>query len=268
MIDLSKRKGARSIKDIPDNILQQLNAGEIETANLVEGLAINQIQLLENFLAQNDRTFYLKSVLASVNKQRKLSYNTITEAIGSELFLQSNRHNDTALLSLIQSHKADTIRCWGAYFIASDQSLPMTKLFDQIKPFAADTHFGVREIAWLSIRARIIQELEKSIKILSSWASHTDDNIRRFASESTRPRGVWCKHIESLKLQPHLGLPILEQLKSDVSKYVQNSVGNWLNDASKTQPKFVIDVCDRWAIESSTPETIYIIRRSTRSIAK
>lgn len=69
MIDLSKRKGARSIKDIPDNILQQLNAGEIETANLVEGLAINQIQLLENFLAQNDRTFYLKSVLASVNKQ-------------------------------------------------------------------------------------------------------------------------------------------------------------------------------------------------------
>jgi hypothetical protein len=54
----TKRKGARSIKDIPATILQQLNNGEIETANLVEWLAINQTTLLQNILKQNKRTKY------------------------------------------------------------------------------------------------------------------------------------------------------------------------------------------------------------------
>ena len=42
-----------------------------------------------------------------------------------------------------------------------------------------------------------------------------------------------------------IGLPILEPLKSDYSKYVRNSVGNWLNDASKTQSGFVRKLCRR-----------------------
>lgn len=38
-----KRKGARSTKYIPTNILVQLNRGEIETANLVEWLDLSII---------------------------------------------------------------------------------------------------------------------------------------------------------------------------------------------------------------------------------
>lgn len=37
-----KRKGARSTKDIPKAILAQLNCGEMETANFVEWLAVDQ----------------------------------------------------------------------------------------------------------------------------------------------------------------------------------------------------------------------------------
>lgn len=113
------------------------------------------------------------------------------------------------------------------------------------KLIAADEHFGVREIAWLSVRKYIVNEPQKSIDILSKWARNSNPNIRRFASEATRPRGVWCVHIDVLKQKPELGLPILEHLKNDSSKYVQDSVGNWLNDASKNTPDFVRSLAEQ-----------------------
>jgi len=141
-------------------------------------------------------------------------------------------------------------------------------MLKQIQSFSADKHFGVREISWLAVRAKIAQNLTKSIEILSGWTNHKDENIRRFASEATRPRGVWCEHIEELKQNPELAVSILEPLKSDTSKYVQDSVGDWLNDASKTQPEFVQALCQRWEKESLTTETKYIIKKALRTINK
>jgi 3-methyladenine DNA glycosylase AlkC len=127
---------------------------------------------------------------------------------------------------------------------------------------------GVREIAWMAVRAEISKNLNESISIFSKWILDKNENVRRFAIEATRPRGVWCEHIEALKNNPALALPILEPLKSDHSKYVQNSVANWLNDASKTQPEFVIDICKKWQKESNTKETDYIVKKALRTIEK
>lgn len=71
-----------------------------------------------------------------------------------------------------------------------------------------------------------------------------------------------------MKHNPGLGLAILEPLKSDKSKYVQDSVGNWLNDASKTQPDFVKQLCEKWKQESPTKENAYIIKKALRTIEK
>ena len=54
----------------------------------------------------------------------------------------------------------------------------------------------------------------------------------------------------------------LEKLKADKSKYVQGSVGNWLNDASKSKPEFVIELCKKWKSESLSVETEKIIKRT------
>ncbi len=86
---------------------------------------------------------------------------------------------------------------------------------NQSKKLIADTHFGVREVVWMALRPEINNNLEKSIAILSGWTKSEDENIRRFTTESTRPRGVWCKHIEQLKENPEIALPLLEHLKSD-----------------------------------------------------
>lgn len=263
-----KRKGSRSIKDIPKEILEQLNTGEIETANLVEWLAINQKILLENLLRKNKRTAYLKPILQNIDSLKKQTVNTINDAIGSGILEQCMKNKDTEFLKTIATHPSDTVRCWATYTIAKNKKLDITQILKQIQPFAADKHFGVREISWLAVRPEIAKNLDQSLAILSKWTSSKDENIRRFASEATRPRGVWCEHIEALKINPTIGLCIVEPMKLDVSKYVQDSVGNWLNDASKTQPEFVKNICKKWQKESKTKETAYIVKKALRTIEK
>ncbi|MDO4789499.1 MAG: DNA alkylation repair protein [Porphyromonas sp.] len=266
--DIKNRKGARSMKKIPSVILKKLNAGEIESVNLTESLAIDQRELLENFLLQSGRMDYLEPILKNVDDANKVSYNAMSEIIGEELLLQAGKHGDDQLFSLLRNHLSDMVRCWAAYFIGRDKTLSISELLEKIKPFAADSHFGVREIAWLSVRPRIAEELLPSIEILSSWTSSLDENVRRFSTESTRPQGVWCKHIPLLKESPELALPILEPLRSDGSKYVRESVGNWLNDASKSKPIFVQELCARWCTESDTKETRYIVKKALRTLSK
>ncbi|MCJ7933260.1 MAG: DNA alkylation repair protein [Chryseobacterium sp.] len=263
-----KRKGARSIKDIPQDILEQLNRGDIETANLTEWLAVDQRLLLENLLQQNNRTVYLNPVLKSLAQLKKQTVNTINEAIGLELLNQAVKNHDEEFLSELSSHPADLVRCWSAYTIGRNNRLELKDKLNKIQSFASDSHFGVREICWMAVRPDISKNLTESLSILSEWAQHENEYVRRFASESTRPRGVWCEHIDALKQNPGSGLDILEPLRSDASRYVQDSVGNWLNDASKSQPEFVVEICDEWIRESPTKETRYIVKKALRTIKK
>lgn len=263
-----KRKGARSIKDIPEDVLNQLNHGEIESANLVEYLGVDRMKLLENLLGQCCRGKYVQPILNQIDKLEKRTPKTVYEIIATGIFEQIKVHNDSELLYIISTHQSDIVRCWATYIIGKNTELGIEQMLQEIRPFATDRHFNVRECAWADVRKSIIRNLSESIAILSTWAMDSDENIRRFASEATRPRGVWCEHIEVLKQNPKLGLSILEPLKSDKSKYVQNSVGNWLNDASKTQPEFVRELCKRWEKESDTIETKYIIKRALRTIDK
>lgn len=264
----TKRKGSRSTKDIPAAILQQLNNGQIESANLVEWLAIDQKLLLQNVLQQHKRSQYLQPILANIDTLKKQTITTINEAIGTGLFAQSVINKDKEMLLLLATHTSDAVRCWATYTIGKNEKLNSKQMLQQIQPFAADTHFGVREIAWMAVRPAIAKNLNESIALLALWTKHSNENIRRFASEATRPRGVWCEHIELLKQKPQLALTILEPLKSDTAKYVLDSVGNWLNDASKTQPQFVTQLCKKWEKESATKETAYLIKKALRTIEK
>ena len=267
-MDEPKRKGARSIKEIPQDILEQLNHGEIETANLVEWLAVDQQLLLEHLLKQTGRIRYLEYIVKSITQLKKQTVNTINEAIGTGLFEQAIKNRDDDFLIILSSHKSDLVRCWATYTIGKNQDLSIEETLNQIQIFAADKHFGVREIGWMAVRKKITANLEKSISILSTWTTNNDENIRRFTTEATRPRGVWCEHIEALKQDPELALSILEPLRSDPARYVQDSAGNWLNDASKTQPGFVTSLCRRWEKESPTKATQYIVKKALRTINK
>lgn len=264
------RKGVRKVADLPNEVLSLLNQGKIPTVNLTEWLAIDHVELLQNNYQQiglSDKN--VQHIAEKIKAQKKASAMNTTKLVGTTVYeLYADKKMFPTILKKLSSHPADAIRCYAPYLIALNDQLTIKEKLDQSKPLVADTHFGVREVVWMALRPEIEQHLAKAIRLLSTWTKSKDENIRRFTTEATRPRGVWCKHIDALKEEPEKALPILEALKNDDSKYVQDSVGNWLNDASKSKPDFVISLGNRWQEESPTKATQKIIKRARRTIDK
>lgn len=266
--DILNRKGASKTANIPKEVIQLLNQGEIESVNLTEWLAVNHSSLLKSVSPTIGLESDLEFILSEIEKQNVNSGMKAIRTIGSllnKVMIGKNSKEKEELIQKCSNHVSDSVRCWAA-FMHNKPNLSLKDKLLYIKPFASDCHFGVREIAWMSIREDLSKDIDESVKLLEGWARSNDENIRRFSVESIRPRGVWCKHIEVLKQEPKRALLILDLLKSDPSKYVQDSVGNWLNDASKTQSEWVLTLCEKWEKESETKATSRIIKKAKRTI--
>lgn len=264
------RKGARKVNEIPKEVLQLLQQGKVESVNLTEWLAINHIELLKNVLPSIGLKKSLECIVAELEKQNVetgMKAIRITGTLLDEIILKEYEGKKEDILLKLSDHISDSVRCWAAFMNKKSNST-LKDTLTYIRPFAADHHFGVREIAWMSIREDLSQNIEESVDLLVEWAKSEDENIRRFSVESIRPRGVWSKHIEVLKQEPEKALPVLNLLKSDPSKYVQDSVGNWLNDASKTKPDWVLNLCEEWEKDTDIKSTSRIIKKAKRTILK
>ena len=260
------RRGAARIALIPAEVLAALNAGAIPTVNLNEFLALDLPLLVRNVARdigldpdaeRLQDTFAMLPAFPPVKRHFH-----VARALYD---LTQPRADRDAVAHALATHPSDVARCWAAQWIAFS-SLPLEAKLTATWRFAADAHFGVRELAWMAVRDEIAGDVDAAVRLLQAWATHPDPNIRRFASESTRPRGVWCAQIDVLKREPWRGLPLLEPLRGDESRYVQNSVANWLNDAAKTQPDWVADVCDSWSRDKPSAATRYIVKRAQRSL--
>lgn len=252
---MSERKGATRPVDVPPDILAQLNAGTLETRTLAEGLAIDFRVLLRHVLPDLAPAL-LEQIRPTDGITRRM------DAVGRLLFTYAGAE----CFAHLAVHPSDTVRGWAAFVLAHIPNLALHERLNRIRSLADDPHFGVREWAWMAMRPHIAADVPVAIDILGTWTNDPSPNIRRFAIESTRPRGVWSAHIAALKHDPALGLPLLEPLKNDESRYVQDSVGNWLNDAAKSQPAWVVAVCRRWQEESPTRATRQICVRALRSV--
>lgn len=241
--------------DIPPETVRELNRGERETANLAEALAMDPLELIGCVLPEAHA-----AAVAAVEPGDKIT--KLTAKLGLVLFETLG----AGAYDRLRSHPSDTVRCWACFFPALRDDLDLAGRLDQIRPLADDPHFGVREWAWMALRGPIKAEIGLALDLFVPWAADSSRFVRRFGVEATRPRGVWCAHIPVLKDDPSPALPLLEPLRADPEKYVQDSVANWLNDAAKTRPDWVIELTDRWLAESGTPETARIVRRARRSL--
>jgi 3-methyladenine DNA glycosylase AlkC len=246
------RKGSSRRADIPLQTLIALNTGTVETATLAEGLAID-FQALLLAVAPN---------LASNVGNLDLSLGIVKRMAAAGSIIR-----EAGLAHELADHPSDTVRGWCAFAQGQAPDLSLEARLNAMQPFAADAHFGVREWAWMAVRPWIAEDIASAVNVLAPWTISERANLRRFASEATRPRGVWAAHITALKENPALGEAIIVRLHADPDKYVQDSVGNWLNDAAKDDPDWVRSLAVKWQKTSqSQAATKAILKRALRNL--
>jgi 3-methyladenine DNA glycosylase AlkC len=236
--------------------LQALNAGSVSSTHLAECLAVDFAALLQAVAPTLPP--------ASIQRMQAAAGKGITQrmALAAALLREAGQGD----VQRRQAHPSDTVRGWACYLIGSDPQAALAEKLQAMRPLADDAHFGVREWAWLALRSDIVAEPLEALALLQPWTQQRSPNQRRFACEALRPRGVWATHIALFKQQPEHALPLLEALADDPERYVQDSVGNWLNDAGKSQPGWVRDVCARWQSTHDSAANTYIRKRALRSL--
>lgn len=254
---MSTLKRAKKASEIAPDLLKSLNSGDRATCTYLEMTAIDFSHLLAIIAPE----FSKEKIQGALEFQQKRLGITERMKAAGELLAKTRGLSGYSTLC---HHKSDTVRGWAAYLLAALPKLKLAEKLAMIEPLADDPHFGVREWAWLALRPQIAEEIELSLQLLLSWTGQNSSNLRRFAVESTRPRGFWSKHIQKLKDHPALGLPLLTPLRNDPARYVQLAVGNWLNDAGKHQPQWVRQLCAKWSRDEDRA-TAFIVKRAQRS---
>ena len=131
---------------------------------------------------------------------------------------------------------------------------------DALKTF---TVLGSSEFA---VREFLRKDLKRALAIMKVWSRDDSEDVRRLASEGSRPRLPWSFRLDAILADPSLAAPILENLRSDPSLYVRKSVANHLNDVTKSHPEWVLDRLATWPIENA--HTAWIAKRALRSLIK
>jgi 3-methyladenine DNA glycosylase AlkC len=253
---MTARKGAASRAAIPAATLRALNEGSLASATLVESLAVDHAVLLRAaFPALPEACFAAMQDAAGQGITRRM-------ACAAELL---EGHLGPGGAVVLAVHPSDTVRGWAAFMIGREAGLDLAARLAALRPLADDAHFGVREWAWLALRPHVVADAAGAIRLLAPWTAEASANLRRFAVEATRPRGVWAAHVAALRRDPSPGLVLLDPLRADPARYVQESVANWINDAAKDHPDWAHALCARWRAESAAPATTRICSRALRA---
>lgn len=125
------------------------------------------------------------------------------------------------------------------------------------------TQFGSSEFA---IREFLKRDFTKTIKVMNSWAKDKNHHVRRLASEGSRPRLPWSFKLEEVIKNPKSTQTILETLKEDKELYVKKSVANHLNDLSKDNTDYMLQLISGW--NTGNEDTAWIVKHASRTLIK
>ena len=149
-----KTPGSRAIRK---EVLAELNAGTREAGNLAEGLAVDFTVLMKcvhpDISPETLRR--LSAEKPSITKRMRIAGEILLEDFGLDVedFLE---------------HPSDTVRGWAAYVIGLAPGLTLEDRLKRIRPLADNSHFAVREWAWMPLRPHIGADVETAIELLAA----------------------------------------------------------------------------------------------------
>jgi 3-methyladenine DNA glycosylase AlkC len=117
------------------------------------------------------------------------------------------------------------------------------------------------------IRPFIERYPERTLGMMSAWATDANVHLRRLASEGLRPRLPWSRKLDRFIEDPRPIIAVIENLKDDPSRFVQKSVANNLNDILKDNPDLGLETLRRWSPDA-TPARRWIIGHALRNLTK
>ncbi|HET6316913.1 MAG TPA: DNA alkylation repair protein [Chloroflexota bacterium] len=118
-----------------------------------------------------------------------------------------------------------------------------------------------------AIRPFIVAHPELSFATLQRWTGDASPQVRRLASEGSRPRLPWGLQLKGLIADPSPTLPLLEALLDDESDFVRRSVANHLNDIAKDHPALVAEWLERH-LPGASAQRRALLRHASRSLVK
>ncbi len=258
------RKGSRRMGDVPRDVLERLSRGQAETLNLMEWLAAD-MSVLASALATEVSLPALKRSLSKASTTMVGLGVTGRLAVAGRAIASAVPLQDPDFL-MISHHGSDLVRQWAAYAVNDARiQISFEERLAATLPFASDSNMSVREAAWMSFRPHVARDPESALVALAGIADGKDASQRRFAVEVCRPRSVWGAHLPVLKSKPALAEGLLDKVRADPSRYVQLAVGNWINDASKTNADWALALASRW-MNAPNADTLRILRRGLRTL--
>lgn len=125
------------------------------------------------------------------------------------------------------------------------------------------TQYSTSEFA---IRPLVSKDQNLVLKRVKQWAKHSNEHVRRLATEGIRPRLPWATPLPDFKKDPSKVLEILDILKNDSSEYVRRSVANNLNDITKDHPALVLKTAKQWIGKSEATDKL--LKHACRTLLK
>lgn len=147
------------------------------------------------------------------------------------------------------------------------------KAVEQDDPAAFDDALALlaeltpRLTAEFALRILLNHDLDRALAVILGWTGSPDHDVRRLASEGTRPMLPWAVRVPRVLAEPKATLPIVNALYRDESEYVRRSVANHLNDLSRREPDLVVATASEWLAEPG-PDTARLVRHALRTLVK
>lgn len=118
-----------------------------------------------------------------------------------------------------------------------------------------------------ALRILLRHDLDRALGIITDWTGSPDPDVRRLASEGTRPYLPWSFRVPALITRPGATVPVLDALYGDGSEYVRRSVANHLNDLCRDYADLGVTTARRW-LAAPAPTTGRLVRHGLRTLVK